>query len=370
MTPVTTVDLAVNVVLLLGDTALFAALRRQPERPGFVCTVAALLAVLVAAGVGFAAAGGGDPFALIRGAAWVVFAHGPIDLMVAALGARRAAPKQAVALATTALVATGVGMDAFLVEPPRVETTFHEIRSAEVEEWIRIVVLADLQVETVTDRERAIVAAAMAEEPDLVLLAGDYLQLSDAREAEYLLESESWKALIGALDAPLGVYAVRGNAEVRSSWASDLFGGSGVTSFRETASVDLGPLVLTGLSFWDGFDRDHTVDDAGKFHVVLAHAPDFSLSEKVHADLLVAGHTHGGQVRLPFVGPLVTFSAVPRAQAAGGSFPLADGRQLVVSRGLGMERGTAPPLRFLCPPELVVIDVVPPDWQWESPPGG
>lgn len=74
--------------------------------------------------------------------------------------------------------------------------------------------------------------------------------------------------------------------------------------------------------------------------------------------MLVAGHTHGGQVRLPGIGPLITLSAVPRSRAAGVIHP-ASGATRVVSRGLGMERGPAPRLRFLCRPEIVVIDVVP-----------
>jgi predicted MPP superfamily phosphohydrolase len=78
----------------------------------------------------------------------------------------------------------------------------------------------------------------------------------------------------------------------------------------------------------------------------------------VQADLLIAGHTHGGQVRLPFIGPLVTFSRVPRAWAAGLT-RLSEDRTLIVSRGVGMERMDAPRLRFLCRPEIVVIDVQP-----------
>ncbi len=78
----------------------------------------------------------------------------------------------------------------------------------------------------------------------------------------------------------------------------------------------------------------------------------------VEADLLIAGHTHGGQVRLPLIGPLLNLSRVPRGWIAGAT-TLAPGRTLIVSRGIGMERANAPRLRFLCRPELVVIDLVP-----------
>ena len=93
------------------------------------------------------------------------------------------------------------------------------------------------------------------------------------------------------------------------------------------------------------------------FHVVFGHGPDFALGA-VDADLLVAGHTHGGQVRLPIIGPLLTYSTIPRAWAAGVT-ALSGGRTLVVSRGVGMERAHAPRLRFRCKPEIVIIDVLP-----------
>ncbi|MDZ4782481.1 MAG: hypothetical protein SGJ19_19720, partial [Planctomycetia bacterium] len=76
------------------------------------------------------------------------------------------------------------------------------------------------------------------------------------------------------------------------------------------------------------------------------------------ADLLVAGHVHGGQVRLPGIGPLITNSLLSRRWAAGVT-QLSGDRTLVVSRGIGMERSYAPRLRFLCRPELMVIHLTP-----------
>ncbi len=116
---------------------------------------------------------------------------------------------------------------------------------------------------------------------------------------------------------------------------------------------------LTCLSCGDSFNRRLRArrPDPGRFHLVLGHSPDFSLG-KVDADLLLAGHVHGGQVRLPLVGPLVTSSRVPRSMVTGLA-ELPSGGKLYVSRGVGMERGSAPRLRFLCRPELLVIDLVP-----------
>jgi len=89
---------------------------------------------------------------------------------------------------------------------------------------------------------------------------------------------------------------------------------------------------------------------------VLGHVPNFALGGG-GADLLIAGHTHGGQIRLPLLGPIIVNCQVPRRWACGLS-ELPGGAKLLVSRGIGMERGFAPRLRFLCHPELVVIDLV------------
>lgn len=121
-------------------------------------------------------------------------------------------------------------------------------------------------------------------------------------------------------------------------------------------------LKITGLSRGRGRERDPALlarllgrGPRGDHRIVISHSPDFvdALPEKV--DLVLAGHTHGGQFVLPFFGPLVTASRLPRRYAAD----LHDfrGTPLHVSRGVGMERGFAPPVRFLCPPEICVLDV-------------
>jgi hypothetical protein len=228
------------------------------------------------------------------------------------------------------------------------------IETDEIDRSVRIVVLSDVQTERVTDYERQVVERARALRPDLVLFPGDYVQRSGRG---YVAAARELGRLLDTLHAPLGAFAVEGNVE-HTTWVDDVFGGTSVRALARTTTVPLGPISLTALSFEDSFDANLVLRAAPGFHVVFGHAPDFSLGD-VDADLLVAGHTHGGQVQLPFFGPPVTYSQVPRHIAAGGLFAHAHGGRLVVSRGIGMERRNAPPLRFRCRPELVVVDLVP-----------
>jgi len=157
--------------------------------------------------------------------------------------------------------------------------------------------------------------------------------------------------------APMGTFAVRGNVDP-PCWR-DIFKETGVTVVDAKESFDLGALRLTCLAMYDSLNTSLEVanDEPDRFHLVLGHMPDFALG-KIEADLLVTGHTHGGQVRIPGLGPVITHARIPNAWAAGLT-ELPGGGMLLVSRGIGMERDYAPPVRFLCRPELVVIDLVP-----------
>jgi predicted MPP superfamily phosphohydrolase len=299
-------------------------------------------------------------FLLLRLAAWAIF--GLLPLLAAALAfvlSRRGRRGWAASAGATGVVVAAVGVDAFLIEPRALAETHVEIRSAALEEAVTIAILADIQTDGPGTWERSVFARVAEAEPDLIVFPGDYVQAygserDEARtELRRLLREAEWNPRLGA-------YAVGGNVEVGdASWPS-LFEGTGVEVWAARRhSRDLGPVVLTGLPMRESFDEQIVVSEAeqGKFHVVFGHGPDFSLGE-VAADLMIAGHTHGGQVRLPLVGPLLTFSKVPRSHASGHTLLPGD-RHLVVSRGIGMERGRAPRMRFLCRPELVFVHLVP-----------
>jgi len=327
------------------------AVRRltEPRAIDVVATVVAVLGVGVAAiplicwGTGF------DAFGPIRLLAWLLFLHLPVLLLGCAW---RFAPGRAALTATAAFCAL-VAVQALVVEPRWLEVTEHRIESPKIPAPLRLGIVADVQTDRIGAYERRVFEELAAGKPDLVLFAGDYIQVYDDRYEGLVaafrdaLSDSGWNPKLGAV-------AVRGDID-RDAWPG-LFEGFGVRSVRRTQTLAVGPLDVTALSPRDSRDPP-PIEPRGRFHIVLGHSPDFAM-ERPPADLLVAGHTHGGQVRLPGIGPLMTLSSVPRAWAAGFR-ALPWGGHLLVSRGTGMERRHAPRLRLLCRPQLVFVDLVP-----------
>jgi uncharacterized protein len=97
----------------------------------------------------------------------------------------------------------------------------------------------------------------------------------------------------------------------------------------------------------------------GAFTILLYHTPDeiLDVAATHRVDLYCAGHTHGGQVALPFYGALVTLSKFYKKYERG--LHREGSTWLYVTRGIGMEGGPAPRVRFLARPEVTVIELAP-----------
>ena len=295
-------------------------------------------------------------FGFPRLLAWGLFFHGTALLAGSSLLMWRSRRLWAIGSAVAALLLLAIAADAFLIEPTWLEVSHLRIVSAKVRRPTRIVVMADIQTDGIGDYERQVFRRAIEEKPDIVIFAGDYIQCF---QSAYDGLADQFRLLAQELqqETAAHVFAVRGNIDPHP-W-DQLFGDSNVMVAGKTEGRESCGLWITCLSLNDS--RDRSLDVArpagGDFHIVVGHVPNFALG-RVDADLLIAGHTHGGQIRLPWLGPVVTHSAIPRRWAAGTT-PLASGALLVVSRGIGMERENAPRFRFLCRPELVVIDITP-----------
>jgi len=239
------------------------------------------------------------------------------------------------------------------IEPHWLETTYTTIKTNKVRLPCRIVVVSDIQTTRLGRYEKAVLRKAVAMKPDIILFTGDYLQINSLDD-ESVKEFNEYLRKI-RLHAILGVYAVEGNNE-KAGWPK-LFAGLDVKTNPKVMDYYAGGITITtgDAVRWSVAEINKT--KVKGYRIVMTHFPDIAL-EKVNADLIIAGHTHGGQVRIPFFGPLITLSAIPRAWSAGLT-KLPAGNLLYVSRGIGMERGWAPPVRFNCRPELAVIDLLP-----------
>jgi hypothetical protein len=205
----------------------------------------------------------------------------------------------------------------------------------------------------------------MSLKPDIILVPGDIFQGADD---EFERELPALWELSTRLHAPHGVYVVPGNVE-RTDRLKRLCDGAALRLLlNDTVAVDVnGHRVAIGgveLNCRSPAARE-TIRRLGAnqtcdVRILLSHLPDAVLDLRASdgIDLVVAGHTHGGQIQLPGFGPLVTFSHVPRRTAGGGLTRVND-VLIYVSRGVGMERSQAPPLRFFCPPEITLLTLVP-----------
>lgn len=299
----------------------------------------------------------GSLFGVVQLLVWSAFLHVPLFLAGVGLLTRRHHHVFARGALVLGLCLGLIAVDALLIEPHWLVVTRVEIASPKLSDSVRVVILADIQTDRPGAYEARVLQEAQAQAPDLLLFAGDYIQLG-RRSESYAAEMAALRELLLAADlhAPLGAYAIAGNVDRTGQWV-DVFEGLPVTTIEATQRYDLGPLVLTGLSMADAFGISVTLPPEEAFHIVMGHSPNFSLAP-VHGDLLIAGHTHGGQVQLPVIGPLLTLSVVPRRWASGITQIDAE-TTLIVSRGIGLERADAPRLRFLCRPELVVVDLLP-----------
>ncbi len=348
-----------HAALLIAEWILYRACKRSSPYIFAAVLIVATVLLAVCSGVLLAFVAGEHLFGLVRLWCWALFAHGPLLLGIILFHTRRRregpshrALQSTCAIGIVALIA--VAFDAFLIEPTSLEISHVEIRSSKLSKPARIALVADIQSDKIGEFEREVMQAVMAAEPDAIFFAGDYIQLDDERAPK---EQAALAKLFRELElaAPLGLFAVRGNTDAKG-WQR-VFEGVDAHLFTKMESLNVGEWIVTGLPPRDSHDSHLEIQASDKFQIALGHHPDYARGP-ADADLLLAGHCHGGQVRIPFIGPPLTLSSIPRKWTSG-AHEIRPGTTLIVSRGIGMERGRAPRLRFLCRPELVLIDLMP-----------
>jgi predicted MPP superfamily phosphohydrolase len=252
----------------------------------------------------------------------------------------------------------------FWIEPQRLVVTRIEVPVDGLSQSLRLMVIGDVQPAGPHEdkaRIEAIVDRANGEAADIVLLLGDYV--SERKLSTAFVDPRDTAKALGRLTAPLGVHAVLGNHD----WWWDgpamrrLLRSQGIDVLEDRAvRVQAGGqgLWIAGLSdpVTQAFDLEATLaqTDGGAPTILLSHTPDIFPRVPGKVALTLAGHTHGGQVYLPFIGRPLVPSRFGQRYAYGHI--VEQGRNLYVTGGIGT---AIIPVRFLVPPEIVVITLVP-----------
>ncbi|MBM3121416.1 MAG: metallophosphoesterase [Chloroflexi bacterium] len=284
---------------------------------------------------------------------------------------------KAAGVAVSAVAALGgAAWYARALAPQRLEVTTHEIPVPDLPpelDGLRLAHLTDLHASAIVPPEwiRAAVDRLNELEPDVACLTGDFVYGST-------VWADGCAEELARLKAPGGLFAVLGNHDHWTGAAAiaEALAQRGIRVLRdETLSLEVrrSQLQLLGVddpglsclgdaALWDGLSREWA--EAGEFvrqtlaevpagvpTLLLVHNPDFmELLSGLAVDVALAGHTHGGQVALPFAGPLLLPSCFGDKYAAG--WAASPGGPVYVNRGVGL---IEPALRWNCPPEAALI---------------
>jgi uncharacterized protein len=236
------------------------------------------------------------------------------------------------------------------VEPYRIEVTHSDV-AGPVSRPLKIAHLTDLHTDGLGRREKRLLELLDQEQPDVIIITGDTLTTG--------FRYDLIKPLLSRLHAPLGVWLVRGNWENDEPFHGEraFYAQLHIHFLLNEAGAIRPDVWLAGLD--DPSTGAPNLDEAlrevpqGAYTILAFHAPGFFDQAAGRVPLALAGHTHGGQVRLP----LLPVFWLPRGSGhyLEGWYG-AKGSKMYVSRGIGT---SILPIRFLCRPELAIITVEP-----------
>jgi predicted MPP superfamily phosphohydrolase len=236
---------------------------------------------------------------------------------------------------------------------------------------LRLLHVSDIHVERTSPRERELNALIESLQPDIVVFTGDFVNISYTHNQETKADI---RAIIREWNAPLGVYCVPGTPVVEPltrvmEFVEGLENLTFLANRWVTVETPNGALHILGMITTHDLKTDREAlarlmrsAPEGGLKLLLAHSPDIA-PEAAGAgiDLYLCGHTHGGQIRIPVFGALLTSSQLGK-RFEMGRYQVGAGDQrksmtLYTSRGVGMEGHGAPRARLFCPPEVILWEI-------------
>jgi hypothetical protein len=241
-------------------------------------------------------------------------------------------------------------VDGFFIEPYRIEVTHYYVH-APITQPLKIAHLTDLHTKGLGRRERRLLELLDAEQPDVIVITGD--SLTSGFNYNHI------RPLLSRLHAPLGVWFVRGNWENKRPLRNEhaFYSQLGIHFLLNEAAPIRPDVWLAGLddpsTGTPNLNAALSTVPRGAYVILAFHAPGFFNQAAGRVPLVLAGHTHGGQVHLPFVP--VFWKPHGSGRFLEGWYT-ERGSKMYVSRGIGT---SVLPIRFLCRPELAIITIGP-----------
>lgn len=256
----------------------------------------------------------------------------------------------------------GVRIYATHIEPYNLQVESITIHSAKIKNPIRLLHITDIQSDRVGAYEERVFALIRELEPDLILHTGDLLQ--PMHPATYEGEIPKIARLIASVSPRLGFYGVIGDTDASlTEYTTEQLGGMHIlidesaTILAGDTHIQLYSLSLSASAHGSSAIQNEWLSSCAEddFTILMGHRPDFIFTAQEHAiDLCLAGHTHGGQIVIPFIGAMTTASTIPNSWASG--FRKVGQTHLNVSAGVGSEHLYGlPSIRLNCPPQMTLF---------------
>lgn len=254
---------------------------------------------------------------------------------------------------------------AYFIEPNRLIVNENNLR---IPNWsarlngFKVVAISDLHGGSnyITEEKlRAVVELSNRQNPDLIVLLGDYVSQKSGRNSELKMPSETIAANLKGLQAKYGVFAIIGNHDWwfdEKKMRAELENAGIKVLENEVAPVSVSDETIYIWGIEDNWKKRRVPTDAferipNKQNIIaITHNPDSLLKTPNGISLMLAGHSHGGQVNFPFYGgyPFVNDRRFMAGEAT------VDGKHVFVTTGVGT---SGPPVRFRVPPEIAVLNL-------------
>lgn len=247
-----------------------------------------------------------------------------------------------------------LGCYSLFIEPNKLKVNYYTIKDAHLKD-IKIVFASDFHIKPHQQKRlEKVIELINAENPDLVLSVGDFVS---GHNEKMTMPIEDIAKELGKVKSKYGFYTTLGNHDgwYGTERVTKSLQANGIKVLdNENISIQVNnkTIYIAGVEdLMTGKPNIYqALDETKTPTILLTHSPDMFVKVPENVNLTLAGHTHGGQVRIPLFGPIFTASKYGDNYTKG--LVEEKGRKLITTTGIGT---SILPVRFNCLPEIVVI---------------